>query len=819
MEIKPTRYELTFEPIENFKFKGNETIYATIKKETDKIIMNAKELEIKNVSIENNEKIIKAKYKLNTKNEELIINLDKKIKGDVKINIEFIGINNDKMYGFYRSSYKLKNKIEYLLTTQFEPTDARAAFPCFDKPDMKANFDIKMIIDKNLDAISNMPIKKIEYKNGKKIVSFMTTPKMSTYLVYLGIGKFSYYKDELDGIELRVVTTKGKEGYAKLPMEYAKKFLSFYNDYFGIKYPLPKLDLIAIPDFAAGAMENWGAITFRESRFLINEESPILAKTGAAEVIAHEIAHQWFGDLVTMKWWDYLWLNESFATFMSYKAVANTIKEFEMDKDFYVSVFSTALSYDQFKSTHAIETHVKDPKEINEIFDRISYEKGASILSMFEHFVGEDAFRKGINKYLNKFIYSNATTEDLLKAIQEESNKKEFVEFAKYWISKEGYPILLVNKEDNVFKIKQKRFLISGIEEGRWPLYIEYLSKIGRGNIFTKNENFEIKDSYLKLNANAHGFYRALYTKDNLSMLKDLILKNKINNIDAWNIEEDLFAEMKSGLIELSHYLEFTNDIESNVGYPANLSILSHLIYLYILSKSNYIRNRIEKIALSNIKRLGFEEKKIDTIGDIRIRNASINALAIIGNEFIKREIKKLLNEVEKNRRLIDSKSAIYIANAMFGSSKEFGLFLKKYRSSIDPTDKMYAIAALGNFTDEKLIKKALELSRSKEIKLQDSFFIPLYVGSNIIGKKYIWHFIKSHWKEIMKNSPEGAHFLSRYIEALALIDDEKELLDIKKFFSNKENMRKDIAREYKQLIDRIQANIRVKKAMEALKL
>jgi len=375
--VIPTNYEIVFEPLfHNFKFNGEEIITLNLSKPTNSIILDAAELSIKESHITQGRKIIPAKSSLNEKNEKLTIKLAKKIKGKVKLSIKFTGILNDRLLGFYRSQYKdKKGKTKYLATTQFEAADARRAFPCWDEPAVKATFDVSLLVDKHLDAISNMPVASKRNVGSKILYKFGRTPIMSTYLLYLGVGEFEYLHGKLRNIKIRIVTTKGNKNKGKLSLDFTKKFLSEYEKYFGIKYPLPKLDMIAIPDFAAGAMENWGAITFREAILLYDPKtSSTRTKQYIAEVISHEIAHQWFGNLVTMKWWNDLWLNESFATFMATKIVDKFYPEWDLWDQFLDDAMLDAMSLDALKNSHPINVNVKHPAQIREIFDAISYD-------------------------------------------------------------------------------------------------------------------------------------------------------------------------------------------------------------------------------------------------------------------------------------------------------------------------------------------------------------------------------------------------------------------------------------------------------------
>jgi tricorn protease interacting factor F2/3 len=457
--VKPLNYELFFDiDLTNFSFYGNDKIDLKIENPTRNIILNSSDLNVKNANLIYKNEILTPEIKIDEKYERVYLNFDKKIsKSLALLTIEFSGKLRDDLIGLYKSKYISKNGSEkYMATTHFEAPYARKAFPCFDEPDKKATFELSVKIDKNLQAISNMPIIEEKENGNKKYVRFSKTPPMSTYLIYLGVGEFEFLEDKLDDILLRIVTTPGKKHQGKLALDLAKKFLSFYQEYSGIKYPLPKLDLIAVPDFAAGAMENWGAITFREVLLLFdpNKSSTIIKKI-IAEVIAHELWHQWSGNLVTMKWWDDLWLNESFATYMAYKAVDNFFPEWRMLESF---IYEKPLGPDSLKSTHPIKVNVDNPLEIEEIFDEISYEKGGSILQMIESYLGEEIFRKGINRFLSKYKYRNATSEDLWDSLSEVSNKP-IKEIMKCWVTQEGYPLVEAMLNGSKLYLKQRRFL------------------------------------------------------------------------------------------------------------------------------------------------------------------------------------------------------------------------------------------------------------------------------------------------------------------------------------------------------------------------
>ena len=518
MEVKPINYDLVFTPdLKQFTFDGRETITVFCKKNTNSIFLNCAEIKIIACKIQNKGRIIKCSTKTNEKKEELQITLQEKIEGQASIIIEFQGILNDRLLGFYRSQYLQKGKTKYLATTQFEAADARRAFPCWDEPKAKATFDISIIADKGFTAISNMPIKSKTKFGSKTIYKFSKTPIMSTYLVYLGVGEFEYLSGKVGKTQIRVVTTRGNKSKGKFSLELGKKLLVAYEKYFGIKYPLPKLDLIAVPDFAAGAMENWGAITFRETILLYDSKtSSTKTKQFIAEVISHEIAHQWFGNLVTMQWWNDLWLNESFATFMATKFVDQFYPEWDLWNQFVDDAMNVAMGLDSLKTTHPIDVKVNSPAEIREIFDAISYDKGGCILRMLEDYVGEPNFRKGLKEYLKTFKYKNAKGQDLWDAIGKAS-KMPVSSMVNSWLKQPGFPLVEVIQDGNKLQIKQDRYLLDPdkkTSKGIWkiPLAIGLSNKISTSLFSKKSISIKIPKSVgFVVNYGRKGFYRVKY--------------------------------------------------------------------------------------------------------------------------------------------------------------------------------------------------------------------------------------------------------------------------------------------------------------------
>ncbi|MDO8639125.1 MAG: M1 family metallopeptidase, partial [Candidatus Daviesbacteria bacterium] len=470
--IKPERYKIRLNPnLDEFIFTGEETIYFILEKAVNKITLHSAELEIISAEfIHTNKEVWAGKISYDEKAETVTLTFPKKLPtGKGKLHLTFKGILNEKMRGFYRSKYEVEGKIKHLATTQFESTDARRAFPCFDEPAQKSIFEVSLVIPSNTRAISNTVETVVgEHLPGYQVVEFAPTPKMSTYLLAFIVGEFDYIESKTEqGVKLRVFTTPGKKEQAKFALKVGIKCMDFYHHYFGVPYPLEVLDMIAIPDFAAGAMENWGAVTYRESTLLVDEERSSTAnKQWIALVIAHELAHQWFGNLVTMQWWNDLWLNEGFASFVEYLAIDSIFPDWDIWTQFVLNEMGDAFSLDSLKNTHPIEVPVFHPSEISEIFDKVSYAKGAVVLRMLWQYLGEKDFQKGLQVYLKKYSFGNASTKDLWDVLEKVSGKP-VGKVMKNWTQKAGHPVVNVEFriKNSELRLIQSRFFSSPISK------------------------------------------------------------------------------------------------------------------------------------------------------------------------------------------------------------------------------------------------------------------------------------------------------------------------------------------------------------------
>ena len=790
----PINYDLEFEPnFKNFTFRGNEYLTINSFGNTNTIILNSAELKIKNCTVETANKTLKAKVKLDVKKEELQIKLSQKIKGKAIINFNYTGILNDRLLGFYRSQYKDKGKTKYLATTQFEAADARRAFVCWDQPEAKATFNITIIADSHYTAISNMPVKS-KRKSGKKtIYKFGQTPVMSTYLVYLGVGEFEFLKGKIGKVEVRVISTRGHKAKGKYALDLGKKLLRAYENYFGIKYPFPKLDLIAIPDFAAGAMENWGAITFRETILHYDPKtSSTQTKQRIAEVISHEIAHQWFGNLVTMKWWNDLWLNESFATFMATKFVDKFYPEWDSWEQFIEDAMNVSMGLDAMKTSHPIDVTVKSPSEIREIFDAISYDKGGCVLRMLENYVGEKNFRKGLKHYLKKHMYKNAVGDDLWNAIGSAS-RLPVRKVVHSWIKQVGFPLVSVEKQNSELLLKQERFLMlptTKSQKGIWEIPISIgLKKESAKKLMTKkSDKIKSKDSCV-VNFGRHGFYRVKYDEDTLFDLKTSIVSKEISHIDRWAIQNDLFALCVSGNEHVKNYLDFSDAYNEEENYLPSMNVANNLNFLYFLTFFEDFNHEIREYGLNYLRkileRLTWKPKKGEKSTDSLLRSYSIAALGKMDDEDVIAEAEKKFQQFLKNPNSIptDLLEPIFIVIAWHGDAQTHKKLIALYRKAKTQEEKIRFLTGLCYFKDEKLLLKTLKFSQSNEVRSQNMHIPIMRVAGNPYGKKILWPWLKQNWKKLSKKVGHGNPLLNRVVSTVSLISDDTMTSEVKNFF------------------------------------
>lgn len=802
--IIPERYTIKIKPdLEKFTFEGEEEILIELLTVEKNITIHSQELDIESAEvIYNEEKLFASKIIYNEKAETATFVFKKNIpKGKIKLHLVFRGILNDKLKGFYRSQYEIDGKKHHMATTQFESTDARRAFPCFDEPALKAVFDVTLLIPKHTIAISNtLPISEIENENFRE-VTFAPTPKMSTYLLAFIVGQFEYLeKKTKGGVLVRVYTTPGKKNQAAFALDFGLKTLEFYEKYFDIKYPLKTLDMIAIPDFSAGAMENWGAITYRESRLLIDEKhSSLIDKKNVALVIAHELAHQWFGNLVTMEWWTHLWLNEGFASYIEYLAVDKINPGWNIWEDFSTYEQGRALSLDALKNTHPIEIPVHHPAEIAEIFDEVSYSKGASVILMIANYLGEKDFRDGLRYYLKKHSYKNTSTIHLWQAFEKISGKP-VTKMMKNWTNTAGYPIVQVKKVNGKIITIQKRFFINENSEKeskdttKWMLPLKIKEK-----------------PFFTINQNAGGFFITSYSEPLLEQWKNALVQNKVPLLDRAGFLRDCFHLNQRGFMNTESFLSILKAYENESEYTVWIEIAGCLssINNLLTDKNTKEKYRVfaEKMTKMIMSKIGFMPKKGEKPEINLLRAILISTTGKFGNQEIIEKSQKLFTDTINKKTSItpDLRSSIYGIVARNGGEKEYKIFLDIYRKESLHQEKNRIGYTLGLFQNPKLVEKTLHFSLSKEVRKQDSIAILAYT-LNPVNKEIAWEFIKNNWPVLKERYGSIGNPLSNLIKSLAVFNTQEKYNDIKKFF--KKNPTPSSARAIEQTLEKIDANI-----------
>ena len=826
MDVNPINYKLLFEPdLKKFTFNGQEIITVDCKKPTKKIVINCAEIKLKSTLVTYKGKIIPSEAKTNEKREELEITLNETIRGPALITLEFQGILNDRLLGFYRSQYQQGGKTKYLATTQFEAADARRAFPCWDEPKAKATFEISIIADNKFSAISNMPIKSKTKTGSKTLYKFAKTPIMSTYLIYLGVGEFEYLVGKTGKTQIRVITTKGNKSKGQFSLDLGKKLLVAYEKYFGIKYPLPKLDLIAVPDFAAGAMENWGAITFRETILLYDPKtSSTRTKQFIAEVISHEIAHMWFGNLVTMEWWNDLWLNESFATYMATKFVDKFYPEWDLWNQFVDDAMNVAMGLDSLKTTHPIDVKVNSPSEVREIFDAISYDKGGCILRMLEDYVGEPNFRKGLMAYLKEFKYKNAKGQDLWNAIGKAS-KMPVSSMVNSWLKQPGFPLVEIQQDDDELLIKQSRYLLEPDKKsskGLWviPISIGFQDKTIKKLLTTKSMKIKSPKSIgFVVNSGRKGFYRVKYDEGILLDQKMLVDQKNIPPIDRWAIQNDLYSLCISGNEQVRNYLDFSDAYYEEDSYLASINVAHNLASLYFRSFDEPFSEEIRGYAVNYFRKilfeLGWDPKKSDKHTDALLRSFVISTLGKMNDDEVAQEGQIRYNKFLKNPNSLspDLIEPVCSIAAWNGNQQTYNELVKLYKNGKTMEEKLRFLGALCGFRDQKLLKKSLDFSQTSNVRSQNIQLPIMKVAANPYGKKILWPWLKTNWKKINNKVGHGNPLFNRIIASISSVADDSMEREIKLFF--KKNPTPGTERTQSQTLERIRINSKLLRRMQ----
>ncbi|KAG7193103.1 Aminopeptidase 2 mitochondrial [Scheffersomyces spartinae] len=784
--VKPTHYDLTLEPkFDGFTFDGEETIDFDVKEDTDFITLNTLEIKIHEATI-NGTKITDISYDDAKQRVTFKSPNELKAGSEAKLYLKFTGELNDKMAGFYRSSYTEDGKTKYLATTQMEPTDCRRAFPSYDEPAAKAKFTIHLIADKELVCLSNMDVKEtMDVSDSKKKVSFNTTPLMSTYLVAFVVGDLKYVEDLSFRVPIRVYATPGSEHLGKYAADIGAKTLKFFESKFDIPYPLPKCDMVAIHDFSAGAMENFGLITYRTVDLLIDTANTnVHTKTRVTEVVMHELAHQWFGNLVTMDFWDGLWLNEGFATWMSWFACDSLYPEWKVWESYVSDSLQQALSLDSLRASHPIEVPVKRADEINQIFDAISYSKGSSLLKMISKWLGEDDFIKGVSNYLKKHKWGNTKTSDLWESLSEVSGK-DVVKVMDIWTKNIGYPVVQVEElGSGKLKVTQNRFLATGDvkpEEDKtlYPVFLSLKTSEGIDDslvLDSRSTTIELptSDDFYKINANQFGIYRTAYLTERWSKLGRAGVDGKLSVEDRTGLVADAGSLASSGFISTVALLNLVKSWSGESNHVVWDEILTRIAALKaaLMFESEELNNGLKALTLdlisNKLEAIGWEFSDDDSYDDQQLKSLLFGSAAASDHKEVVAFAKDAFAKfVAGDKKAVNPniRAAIFNTVARTGDSETYDQLYKIYTNPESIEEKLDALRSLGRFSDPEILNKVAGLLLQTDIIKPQDIYIPMQgMRTHKTGVEKLWDWLLVNWDAIYKLLPPGLSMLGSVV-------------------------------------------------------
>ena len=831
--VRPSHYALTLTPdLENATFSGEVSIDILVAEITSEVTLNATELDLASATFtaRGGEPLASTAISYNEDAETAAIHFGEPLPvGTGTLQIAFTGTLNDQLHGFYLSTFRDSGGVERrMAATQFEASDARRCFPCWDEPAIKSTFQVDLIIPAGFSAISNTLESAPERTgDGLQRVHFPTTPIMSTYLLAFIVGEMeSIEARSANGTLARVWATLGQAELGRFALETSVRLLDYYNDYFGVEYPLEKLDHIALPDFAAGAMENWGAVTYREVALLFDPASSSPGtRQRIVEIIAHEMAHMWFGDLVTMAWWNDLWLNESFASWMAAKAVDTLYPDWAIWTQFIATDVAPGMSLDGLENSHPIESEVRNPNEVSQLFDAISYEKGASILRMLEQHIGAEAFQRGLNGYMRSFAYSNAQGADLWRSLAEASGQ-DIPGMMDSWVKQVGYPVVTAEttRHDSgvTISLSQRRFLYSGPtdDETLWHVPVRIAAQgtdaearaLFTGRTETIDHPPVSADGWIKINAGGTGFYRVGYQQDELERLIAAVRTGGLSAPDRLTLLEDTYALARARHIPARSYLELAQAYEDDEDYSIWGALASQLAAIESLSRNETYRERYREFARRLTQRVaakvGWEQEEDEAHLRTLLRAVSLSAAGGFGDEAVLNEaaarFARFLDDESSLRP--DLRAVVYNLNAGTGDAETFEIMRRLEREFNLQEEKVRMQMALTQFRDPEILGRALDMSIDQEqIRVQDAPRILMGVGGNLRGLDLTWEFMKANWPEIERRYAGGGFAIMRLVSITGGFTSEERASDVRSFFEA--HPTPSATRAIQQSLERIELN------------
>jgi aminopeptidase N len=776
-DVVPTDYAVRIVPdIDKLTFAGTETVKFDVRRRVRQLVLNALELKIEAASIDG-KKLPGSAIKTDAQNELLTLALSSELPtGEHTLTLRFAGKINQQGQGLFYMRYQEEGTgaRKIMLGSQFEATDARRFFPCWDEPVFRARFQLTAVVPENWLAVSNMPVESENKIAGGKEVRFAATPPMSSYLNVFVAGELDFIESRSGPTQLRVIATKGKAEMGRYALEATAQILRYYNDYFGVPYPLPKLDQIALPGGFGGAMENWGGITYYESKLLFDpKKSSAETKQDIYEVLAHETAHQWFGDLVTMAWWDNLWLNEGFASWMGSKCTAHfnprwevwLRREFPRDPSRRVGIAKeVAMEGDARSTTHPIQQPVATEAEANSAFDDITYKKGQSFLRMLESFLGEDVFREGIRRYMAAHLYSNTTTADLWKALSEASGKP-VGEIATGWTEQPGFPVVKVKREQDAnISLTQDRFAVNFTNapplEWKIPLTYAVIGETPATLLMTgKIDSIHNipPDRALKLNVNGAGNYRAEYDEASWKLLLG-VLKN-LGVADRVNLLSDTWALVQANRVPVARYFELAEKLPASTDLAEREQIIHVLEFINQLLSASPEQGKFQRYArsllLPTFDAVGWEAKPDEQPATTNLRASLITALGNLDDLKMVASCRERFKAFLINSESLapDLRPAVFSVVGRYADESTWSQLHQLGLKTTSIEEKQNYYDALANAIDPELVKKTLPIALTDELPTSRAVFLVLRVARESGHPDIAWDFARANMKALLAKS------------------------------------------------------------------
>lgn len=836
--LRPTHYDIAISDIGE-TYKGFVTIEFDVLSNTNEVHLHYRELKFNKVTAIYDNNSIDGEITFKDKKKEyFVVKFPRKFEsGKVQVQVQFEGTIQTNMAGFYKSAYKEDGETKYMLSTQFEATDARRTFPCLDEPALKATFDVHLTVESHLTVLGNMPVEKEVSHGSTKTVTFQTTPVMSTYLLAWAVGEFEYiegFTSDLyannSPLPVRIYTTKGYTKDAQLALSLAPKIVDYFSSIFELKYPLPKLDLLVVHAFSHNAMENWGLITYRSTALLYSETtSDPSYKQNVAYVVAHEIAHQWFGNLVTMQWWDELWLNEGFATWVGYAAVDYLYPEWDIFLGFVATSLQSALALDGLRNSHPIKVPVVDALDIDQLFDAISYLKGASTIRMLLNYLLKSVFLQGVAAYLNKHQYGNATSDDLWSAISAVSEKNVGA-MMHSWITKIGFPVVSVScdQDPHSLQIEQSRFLNGGgvqPEENQtvwWvPLDVAGDTKFDIDSFSAKMVHIPRPTGMFKLNKHTEGAFRVSY---DASVLRENILPyfRGLSGKDKVGVIADVAAIAVSGdRISTTTFLDLVNAVavekdQLDDNYVVWLELCNRLssFSTAFSDKQSGLDRRIARFTEAVYRGLAVRmvSEKIDENDflTLKLRARILQAAAGLDIPEVKAYSCKLFAEWKQSGR-IDPALRVFTFSSVVSdpevSEGDFNAILAEVTSPSLLDSREIALGALGHVSNQRLAEKLIShLADESVIPVMDAHFVGVSLAKNTLARGLLWDFFKANYARLHELMSSNMVVLDRFIK-VTLCNFQSFAMeeDVRAFFASKDVH--GFERSLSQVLDQIHIN------------